>query len=248
MIESWRCNKSNEEHRNTCLPAPVPAGGQPGSPPSGARRSLRIAGCGLGRGNGLVAVPMGTQPRASGHRHRSQHRQWQLAHPALSRQLSWLLRLVLLVGLWLIPLAAAPDRAYGLESQTCAPISESAVETLFDRWNQALGSGSPDVVAGLYGPGALLLPTLSATNRSDPETIADYFTAFLKRQPTGKVTSRQILLGCNQATDAGTYRFELHQPEEMVNARFTFVYAFDGQQWRIVHHHSSLVPQIGQPG
>jgi hypothetical protein len=62
------------------------------------------------------------------------------------------------------------------------------------------------------------------------------------------VTSRHILLGCNQATDAGNYRFQLHQPDEQLNARFTFVYDFDGERWRIVHHHSSLVPQIGQPG
>jgi len=121
------------------------------------------------------------------------------------------------------------------------------VKALFKRWNQALASGNPETVAGLYGPGALLLPTLSPTNRSDPEAIADYFTAFLKRHPTGEVTSRQILLGCNQATDAGNYRFQLHQPDEQLNARFTFVYGFDGQQWRIVHHHSSLVPETPQP-
>ena len=153
----------------------------------------------------------------------------------------------MLAGCWLIPLAAAPVEAYALETQTCAPITESAVQGLFERWNQALSSGSPETVAALYAPGALLLPTLSATNRSDPEAIADYFTTFLKPQPTGKVTSRHILLGCNQATDAGNYRFELHQPDGQLNARFTFVYGFDGQQWRIVHHHSSLVPQSGQP-
>jgi len=122
------------------------------------------------------------------------------------------------------------------------------VKALFERWNQALASGNPETVARLYEPGALLLPTLSPTNRSDSEAITDYFSTFLKRQPTGEVTSRQILLGCNQATDAGNYRFQLHQPEERLNARFTFVYGFDGQQWRIVHHHSSLVPQTPQPG
>ena len=154
----------------------------------------------------------------------------------------------MLAGCWLLPLAAAPTQAYALESQTCAPITESGVQGLFERWNQALSSGSPETVAELYEPGALLLPTLSADNRSDGAGITDYFTGFLKRQPTGEVTSRQILLGCNQAIDAGGYRFQLHHPEDQVEARFTFVYGFDGQQWRIVHHHSSLVPQIGQPG
>jgi uncharacterized protein (TIGR02246 family) len=127
-------------------------------------------------------------------------------------------------------------------------MTELGVQGLFERWNRALSSGSAETVAGLYAPGALLLPTLSATNRSDPETIAEYFTTFLKRQPTGKVTSRQIRLGCNQATDAGNYRFELHQPDGHLDARFTFVYGFDGQEWRIVHHHSSLVPLKPIPG
>jgi len=191
---------------------------------------------------------MGSEPRTGGDRRRSQYCQWQLAHPALPRQLNWLLGLVLLASSWLIPLTSAPSEAYALDSQACAPLSEPAVEGLFQRWNQALSSGNPETVASLYEPGALLLPTLSATNRSSPEAITDYFTAFLKRHPTGEVTSLQILLGCNQATNAGNYRFQLHQPEEQVNARFTFVYRFDGQQWRIAHHHSSLVPQIGQPG
>lgn len=190
---------------------------------------------------------MGNEPRTGGDRRGSEHRQWRLAHPALSRQLSWLLGLVLLAGGWLLPLAVAPGKALALDAQTCAPINESTVEGLFERWNQAVGSGSPETVAKLYAPGALLLPTLSATDRFDPEAIADYFTSFLKRQPIGEVTSRHIVMGCNYATDAGDYRFQLHQPEEQLNARFTFVYGFDGQGWRIVHHHSSLVPQTPQP-
>ena len=248
MIRLSRSGENNEYLPNTCLPAPIPIGGPPGRPPSGARRPLRIPRCGLGRGHGLVADPIGIQARAGGHWRRSEHRQWQLAHRALSRQLSWLLGLVLLASCWLLPLAAAPGEAQALEAPTCAPITESQVQGLFERWNRALSSGNPETVARLYEPGALLLPTLSATDRSGTEAIADYFTAFLKRQPTGEVTSRQIRLGCNQASDAGDYRFDLHQPEEQLDARYTFVYGFDGQQWRIVHHHSSLVPQIGQPG
>jgi len=157
-----------------------------------------------------------------------------------------LVGLVLLASFWLIPLAAAPSEAYALESQACATLTEADVEGLFQRWNQALSSGNAETVASLYEPEALLLPTLSAANRSSPEAITDYFNAFLKRHPTGEVTSRQIVLGCNQTTDAGSYRFQLHQPEEQVNARFTFVYRFDGQQWRIAHHHSSMEPQQAQ--
>lgn len=103
-------------------------------------------------------------------------------------------------------------------------------------------SGDGASVAQLYQPGALLLPTLSAENRSNPEGIGDYFGHFLERQPNAEVTSHSVFLGCNQAVDAGSYRFSLHDPEESVEARFTFVYGFDGENWRILHHHSSLAP------
>jgi hypothetical protein len=56
------------------------------------------------------------------------------------------------------------------------------------------------------------------------------------------VTQRQIELGCNLAVDEGTYRFALHDPEAQVDARYTFVYGRREGEWRILHHHSSLVP------
>ena len=124
----------------------------------------------------------------------------------------------------------------------CAPFAQADAEALFGRWNQALASGNPNAVADLYDDGALLLPTLAADSRTTPEAIRAYFRHFLARSPQGEVTSRQLILGCNQVVDASTYRFALQDPSELVEARFTFVYGFDGSSWRILHHHSSLLP------
>ena len=112
----------------------------------------------------------------------------------------------------------------------------------FDSWNQALASNDPAQVSGLYGRDALLLPTLSAEPRETPAGISDYFSSFLQRHPSGSVDHRQIRLGCNQAVDAGTYRFTLHDPDASVAARYTFVYGLEDGEWRILHHHSSLLP------
>lgn len=125
---------------------------------------------------------------------------------------------------------------------SCLPLSEEQVEGFFERWNGALGSGEPSQVAQLYAQGALLLPTLSAELRETPQAIRDYFASFLSRHPSGTVTHRRIQLGCNEAVDAGTYRFELHEPEASVEARYTFVYGPEDGEWRILHHHSSLQP------
>jgi len=124
----------------------------------------------------------------------------------------------------------------------CSPLDEQQVEGWFESWNQALATGDPAQVAQLYGHQALLLPTLSSELRETPEAITDYFQSFLARHPSGSVTHRQIRLGCNGAVDAGTYRFTLHDPEATVEARFTFVYGLEDGQWRILHHHSSLLP------
>lgn len=164
-----------------------------------------------------------------------------------------LLELLLLVGLAL-PLglgwAGFTPPAHALETgelnmaspDRCLPLDEAEVIGFFERWNQALASGDPNQVVQLYAEHALLLPTLSAELRETPEGIRDYFTAFLARHPSGEVTHRLIRLGCNEAVDAGTYRFALHDPEASVEARYTFVYEPEGGSWRIVHHHSSLQP------
>jgi hypothetical protein len=59
----------------------------------------------------------------------------------------------------------------------------------------------------------------------------------------GQIESRTLLLGCNEAVDAGTYSFRFREGEP-VQARYTFVYGYseaDGR-WLIQHHHSSLQP------
>lgn len=124
----------------------------------------------------------------------------------------------------------------------CTAIGVDQVEGLFERWNLALASGDASAVTSLYADDALLLPTLSSKSRDNAAAVNDYFEHFLARKPKGEVLSRQILLACNQAIDAGTYRFELQGPQEQLDARYTFVYGFDGSNWRILHHHSSLVP------
>ncbi|MCP9808983.1 SgcJ/EcaC family oxidoreductase [Cyanobium sp. HWJ4-Hawea] len=176
----------------------------------------------------------------------SEHGQRQLAHPAPPRRLaSWVVALLLtgFIGCLFSPPALALEiQDLPQAAVSCAPISSGQLDAWFENWNQALQSGDGAAVAQLYGQDALLLPTLSAQNRANPEGIGAYFDQFLKRHPDATVTSHSVLLGCNQAVDAGSYRFELHNPEETVEARFTFVYGFDGENWRIEHHHSSLLP------
>ena len=131
------------------------------------------------------------------------------------------------------PLAAAPSG--------CAPIPPGQAEALFTRWNDALQSGDAARVTALYGPDALLLPTLSAQPRQSPEAIQAYFEQFLRHSPQGRIESRVLQPGCNTLVDAGTYSFLLDGSRRL-QARYTFVYHYEDGEWHISHHHSSLEP------
>ena len=124
---------------------------------------------------------------------------------------------------------------------TCHSLSDTQVAALFDRWNEALATGDPAQVSALYQADALLLPTLSDQARTTTAGIEDYFKGFLSKHPTGRIDQRVIQSDCNVAIDAGNYSFEL-DGQGWVQARYTFVYAYRDGEWRIEHHHSSLLP------
>jgi uncharacterized protein (TIGR02246 family) len=148
-----------------------------------------------------------------------------------------LLMLVLLSTLGTLPAAAREE---------CAHIDAAGPAAWFDQWNLALASLNPDKVAQRYWQDAVLLPTLSNTPRTTPAMVREYFEYFLQQHPRGRIDTRTIRVGCNLAVDMGTYTFALmddagHASE--VAGRYTFVYEYRGGAWKILHHHSSVVPE-----
>lgn len=135
------------------------------------------------------------------------------------------------------------DSAY--ETTVCQPATKHVAEDLFNQWNEALKTGSASKVAALYAEDAILLPTVSNLPRTTPAEIEDYFSHFLEKKPVGIIKQRNIKQGCNKLTDAGVYDFEIVSggKKEVVAARYTFVYEYRQDQWKIVHHHSSVMPE-----
>ncbi|EPL4527044.1 SgcJ/EcaC family oxidoreductase [Enterobacter asburiae] len=127
-------------------------------------------------------------------------------------------------------------------SARCVSIDNQAIEVLFERWNDALRSGNAEKVADNYLSDAVLLPALSnKPARTDAERI-DYFTHFLEKKPVGRIDTRTIRLGCNEAIDTGTYTFTLADMTT-VAARYTFTWFWTGTEWKISSHHSSAMPE-----
>ena len=70
----------------------------------------------------------------------------------------------------------------------------------------------------------------------------DYFVAFLSRKPKGEIDESNVRVFDQLAINSGIYTFTFNETD-VVQARFTFVYRWNGEQWKIVEHHSSLMPE-----
>ncbi len=144
--------------------------------------------------------------------------------------------------IWAAPLLLATTGAMAADKTQCVTTDKAQIEGLFDRWNAALKTGKSANVAKLYQHDAVLLPTVSNKVRLTDAERVDYFDHFLEKQPVGKIDSRTVLLGCNEAIDVGTYTFTFND-KSSVSARYTFTYAWNGSEWKISTHHSSAMPE-----
>ncbi len=119
---------------------------------------------------------------------------------------------------------------------------EKQILALFDEWNSALRTGDPKKVAALYETTGILLPTVSNKVRHNHTEIEDYFVHFLAKGPQGAIDEANIRTFGQIAINSGVYTFSFNDGSA-VQARFSFVYRWNGQRWMIVEHHSSKMPE-----
>jgi hypothetical protein len=125
-----------------------------------------------------------------------------------------------------------------------APVlTEPEVKKLFSLWNNALATLDPDTVAKRYSKSSVLLPTVSDTPRTDYESKKDYFTSFLKNKPQGKIIDSYVTAGPGWCKDVGVYEFTMGADGSKVKGRYSFVYVYEDSEWKILHHHSSVMPE-----
>jgi len=122
-------------------------------------------------------------------------------------------------------------------------ISKEEVKNLFQLWNSALATEDPDAVAKRYSSNAVLLPTVSDVPRTDYALIKDYFVGFLKKKPQGEILESTVHIGHDWCQDMGIYEFTMGATGDKVKGRYSFVYVREDDQWKIAHHHSSVMPE-----
>jgi len=122
-------------------------------------------------------------------------------------------------------------------------IEEEQVRNLFQLWNSALATLDPDAVAKRYSKEAVLLPTVSDVPRTNYDLIKDYFVGFLKKEPQGDILESNVTIGNNWCQDVGIYEFTMGATGDKVKGRYSFVYVHEDGEWKISHHHSSVMPE-----
>ena len=77
----------------------------------------------------------------------------------------------------------------------------------------------------------------------DNDLIKDYFVNFLKKKPQGKILESNVTIGHDWCQDAGIYEFKMGTTGDKVKGRYSFIYVWEGGEWKISHHHSSVMPE-----
>jgi len=102
-------------------------------------------------------------------------------------------------------------------------------------------------VANLYSTSGLsFLPTVSPEHIKNGDSTEDYFKAFVLKNPFGTITDDnvQVYEDGMAYLHTGMYTFELGDGADRkpVKARFSYMWNKEGNDWKITHHHSSVVP------
>lgn len=132
--------------------------------------------------------------------------------------------------------------AMKVTTETCKKTTEQDIIDLFDRWNTALKSGNPNRIVVYYGYEAVFLPDQSNKVHLTSADKRAYFREFMAKKPNATIDFRKIEINCNTATDTGLYTFTYGKSAEKTSARYTYNYKWNGKQWLITSHHSSVMP------
>jgi len=122
-----------------------------------------------------------------------------------------------------------------------------SAEQQLDRWFAALKTCDPDQVVALYAPDSILLSTYKGDVKKGRRKIRAYFAKdFLPKKPIGTAVESYTRLFGEIAVNSGLYGFQVDSKNAgrvTVVARYTFVYRWLGDDWKIIEHHSSLNPE-----
>ena len=112
---------------------------------------------------------------------------------------------------------------------------------MLQTWIEKIRSNNANEVSDLYHKDGLLLGTFSNIERSGQKLILDYFKNLLKSQVDVEIITKHEYKNEYIATVSGLYNFILNSKK--IEARFSFVFLKTKKKWKILSHHSSILPK-----
>ena len=110
-----------------------------------------------------------------------------------------------------------------------------------ENWVKKIRTNDPKQVVELYHDDGLLLGTFSDKERIGQNLILEYFENLLKSKVDVEIVTQHKHESEFVETNSGLYNFIVNG--KTVNARFSFVFIKIGDDWKILSHHSSVLPE-----
>ena len=120
-------------------------------------------------------------------------------------------------------------------------MSDSTTTELLQKWTSAIKNGDPKQVTSLYHEDGILLGTFSPKERVGHKLILEYFEGLLKSPVEVQIVSEHLHVFESSAVNSGLYNFITDG--KTINARFSFAYSKNDAEWKIIAHHSSILPE-----
>ena len=112
---------------------------------------------------------------------------------------------------------------------------------MIETWVEKIRTNDPKQVVSLYHDDGLLLGTFSDIERKGHDLILAYFENLLKSKVDVEVVTQNKHETDSITVNSGLYNFIVDG--KTVNARFSFVFIKTGDEWKILSHHSSVLPE-----
>ena len=112
---------------------------------------------------------------------------------------------------------------------------------ILQTWIEKIRSNDASEVTNLYHKQGLLLGTFSNIERNGQKLILEYFKNLLRSQVDVEIITIHEYKTESISTASGLYNFILNNKK--IEARFSFVFLKTKEKWKILSHHSSVLPE-----
>lgn len=122
---------------------------------------------------------------------------------------------------------------------------EDEVRAAGRKWIEGIGMGDPDYMVALYAEDGILHGTGSPVVRVGHQLIREYFAGLNAPVTMHFVEPQHIRIFGDVAVNTGNYETVIGTAAP-IRLRYSFVYQKVGDEWLIVDHHSSRMPEPAQ--